>query len=105
MKHAVIKTGGKQYFVHEGGKIKVEKLPVEEGKKVSFDEVLMTATDKTVSLGDPLVKSAKVEGKVLRQARHKKITGVKMKAKKRHKKLFGHKQPFTEVEITKIATK
>ena len=104
MKHAVIKTGGKQYLVAEGSKIKVEKLPAEEGKKITFSEVLMTVTDKTLSLGNPLINRAKVEAKVLRQARHPKVVGVKMKAKKRLKKYFGHKQPFTEVEITKIAT-
>lgn len=105
MKSAVIKTGSKQYFVSEGSKVKIEKLPTAEGKAVSFSDVLLTATDKTVTLGEPTVKAAKVEGKVLRHARHDKVWGVKFKPKKRYRRLFGHKQHFTEVEITKIATK
>ncbi len=105
MKLAVIKTGSKQYLVEEGTKVKVEKLPNEEGKAITFSDVLLTATDKTMSLGDPAITSAKVEGKVLRHGRREKVFGVKMKAKKRERKYFGHKQWFTEVEITKIATK
>ena len=104
MKQAVIKTGGKQYLVQEGGIIRVEKLPIEEGKKVTFDEVLMTNTDKAIKLGSPFLNGVKIEGKVLKQARHKKVIGVKMKAKKRQRKYFGHKQRYTEVEITKIVT-
>lgn len=105
MKLAVIKTGSKQYLVGEGSKVKVEKLPTEEGKAVTFSDVLLTATDKTVSVGEPVIKAASVEGKVLRHGRRDKVFGVKMKAKKRERKYFGHKQWFTEVEITKIATK
>lgn len=105
VKYAVIKTGGKQYLVNEGSKVKVEKLPQAEGKAVAFTDVLLTATDKTVSIGTPVVKGAKVEGKVIRQARHPKVFGVQMKAKKRQVHYFGHKQHFTEVEITKISTK
>ncbi len=105
MNHAVIKSGGKQYLVTDGGNIKVEKLPIEAGKKVSFDEILLTASDAEVALGTPMVKGAKVEGQVIRHGRHAKVTGVKMKAKKRRKKFFGHKQHFTEVKITKISHK
>lgn len=105
MKKAVIKTGGKQYVVSEKSRIKVEKLDAKEGDAVKFDEVLLTGTDKTVKLGDPVVVGATVEGKVLGQARHKKVWGVKMKAKKRNRVMYGHKQPYTEVEITKISTK
>lgn len=105
MKLAVIKTGSKQYLVEEGTRVKVEKLPNEEDKAVTFSDVLLTVTDKTMNLGDPAVKSAKVEGKVLRHGRREKVFGVKMKAKKRERKYFGHKQWFTEVEITKIATR
>jgi large subunit ribosomal protein L21 len=77
----------------------------EEGKKINFDEVLLTATDKTVTLGTPLLKGAKVEAKVVRHGRHDKVWGVKMKPKKRQRRLFGHKQHYTEVEITKVTTK
>lgn len=105
MKTAVIKTGGKQYLVQEGDIIKIEKLPIKAGNKTTFKEVLLSATDKTAKIGTPLVKGAAVEGKVIAQARHKKIMGVKMKAKKRNRHLFGHKQHYTEVEITSIKTK
>lgn len=105
MKTAVIKTGGKQYLVQVGDKIKIEKLPIEVGDKTTFKEVLLSATDKTAKIGTPLVKGALVEGRVIAQARHKKIMGVKMKAKKRNRHLFGHKQHYTEVEITSIKTK
>ncbi|MEX0650247.1 MAG: 50S ribosomal protein L21 [Candidatus Andersenbacteria bacterium] len=105
MKTAVIKSGGKQYFVEEGKTVKVDKLSAEEGKKVTFKEVLLTTADKTTDVGAPLLKGATVEGEVVSQARYPKITGVKMKAKKRYKKYFGHKQHYTEVKITKIANK
>lgn len=104
-KTAVIQSGGKQYLVHEGKAVVLEKLPEEEGKSISFKEVLLTSTGKTTKIGTPLVTGAKVEGKVIEQGRHKKIYGVKMKAKKRNKKYFGHRQPYTKIEITKIATK
>lgn len=99
---AIIKTGGKQYKVSEGDKIKVEKLEGEEGSKVIFDEVLFVGDEKNVKIGEPIVKSAKVEGKILKTAKGKKVTGIKFKAKKRYKVKFGHRQTMTEVEITKI---
>jgi len=105
MKTAVIKTGGKQYLVQVGDKVKIEKLPFEVGDTATFKEVLLSATDKTAKIGQPLVNGASVEGKVIAQARHKKLMGVKMKAKKRSRHLFGHKQHYTEVEITSIKTK
>ena len=103
MNTAVIKTGGKQYLVQEGQKFRIEKLASSEKDKVVFDEVLLTSSGKTIKVGAPLVKGAKVEAKIISHGRHKKVTGVKMKAKKRYKKYFGHKQHYTEVEITKIA--
>lgn len=102
MTHAVIKTGGKQYLVHEGDIIKVEKLEVEAGKPVTFEEVLLVASDKDVKVGTPLLTSTKVKGEVVKHARHDKVFGVKMKAKKRQKKLFGHKQHFTAVKILSL---
>ena len=102
MNKAVLKTGGKQYLVTEGEVIKVEKLLEEAGKKVKFSEVLLTSDDKNTVVGTPFVKGATVEGEVVTHARHNKIFGVKMKAKKRNKKLFGHKQHYTEVKITSI---
>src|SRR5687767_3027620 len=102
MTHAVIKTGGKQYLVHDGAVIDVEKLMVEPGKKVTFDEVLLVAGEKETKIGTPLVAGVKVSGEVVAHARHEKVTGVKMKAKKRERKLFGHKQHYTKVKITGI---
>ena len=98
----IIKTGGKQYKVSPGQKIKIEKLDVPEGKNVVFDEILLMADKKDVKIGQPLVKAAKVEGKVLAQARADKIIIFKYKSKKRYKVKKGHRQPFTLVEITKI---
>ncbi len=99
---AIIKTGGKQYKVSKGDKIKVEKLDVEKGKEVVFDEVLLISDDKKTEIGKPLVKNAKVIGKVLKQARAKKVEIVKHKAKKRYNVKKGHRQYYTEVEIMDI---
>ncbi len=100
---AVIKTGGKQYLVKKGDKIKVEKLEAEEGKTVDFYEVLFLGDENKVNIGNPLIKGAKVEGKVLKQGKSEKVWGIKHKPKKRYKVKFGHRQPVTEVEITKSA--
>lgn len=103
---AVIKTGGKQYVVSPGQKIKVEKLIMEEGKEVVFDQVLLLAgKDKKAELGFPFITGAKVAGKVLKQGKAKKVIAFKYKAKKREKSKKGHRQSFTEVEITKIEKK
>lgn len=98
---AIIKTGGKQYKIEEGDKIKVEKLSGEVDDKIIFDEVMLVGDDKKVSVGTPTVKTA-VEGKILAQDRHDKVWGIKHKAKKRYKKKYGHRQAYTEIEITKI---
>lgn len=99
---AVIKTGGKQYKVEARDKIKVEKLPGKEGAKISFSDVLFLGDEKSVKIGNPKIAGAKVEGKILKTAKGKKVTGIKFKAKKRYKVKFGHRQTMTEVEITKI---
>lgn len=98
---AVIKTGGKQYIVEPGQKLKVEKLPEEEGN-VSFDSVLLIEKNKKIEIGTPFIKGAKVSAKILQQGKGKKVIVFKHKAKKRMKTKKGHRQPFTEVEITKI---
>ena len=109
---AVIKTGGKQYLVSPGDKIKIERI---EGKDIIFDQVLLLAyspsgsarlreKNKKVEIGTPLIKGAKVLGKVLLQGKGKKVIVFKYKSKTRYKKKAGHRQPFTEVEITKIET-
>ena len=99
---AVIKTGGKQYLVAPGDKIKIEKLDEKEGAEVAFSEVLLLEKNKKLEIGTPLVKEVKVMGKVLKQGKGKKVIIFKYKPKKRYKVKKGHRQPFTEVEILKI---
>ena len=99
---AIIKTGGKQYIVTPGQKIKIEKLNEKEGNEVIFNQVLLLEKNKKVEIGTPLIKDAKVIGKVSKQGKGKKVIVFKYKAKTRRKKKAGHRQPFTEVEITKI---
>lgn len=99
---AVIKTGGKQYIVSPGQKIKVEKIDKKEGSEIAFNEVLLLEKGGKVEIGAPLVKGAKVIGKIIKQAKGKKVIVFKYKAKTRYKVKKGHRQPFTEVEILKI---
>ncbi len=99
---AVIKTGGKQYLVSPGDKIKLEKLDVEQGKEVNFDQVLLLEKGKAIKIGAPLVKGAKVTAKVLKQGRAKKVIIFKYESENRYQKKKGHRQPDTEVEILKI---
>lgn len=101
---AIIRTGGKQYLVSEGEKVKVEKLDGETGTEVSF-ETLYVGDEKTATVGTPIVKGAVVEGKIVDQDRHDKVVGIKHKPKKRYKMKFGHRQAYTEVEITKVSAK
>lgn len=98
---AVIKTGGKQYLVSEGKKVKIEKLEAEVGAEVSFD-VLYVGDEKTATVGTPVLSGGTVSGKVIDQDRHDKVVGIKHKPKKRYMMKFGHRQPYTEVEITKV---
>lgn len=100
---AIIKTGGKQYKVKVGDKIKIEKLEDAVGSTIEFREVLFVGDEKEIKVGTPFLADAKVEGKVLRTEQGDKVVGIKFKAKKRYKVKFGHRQIFTEVEITKIA--
>ena len=101
---AVIRTGGKQYLVSSGKKIKIEKLDKKEGAEVSFGDVLLLEKNKKVEIGSPTLKSVKVMAKVLAQGKAKKVIIMKYKAKKREKTKKGHRQPYTLVEITKIVT-
>ena len=100
---AVIKTGGKQYIVALGTKLKIEKLPQEEGTDVEFSEVLLLENDKGLEVGAPFVQGAKVKGKILKQGKKKKVVIFKFKSKKRQRVKRGHRQSFTEVEITSLA--
>lgn len=101
-KHAVIATGGKQYLVSEGQKLRIEKLTTEQGQKVVFDSVLLTVNGDKTTIGQPLLKDVTVEAIVVQHTRAEKVVGAKQKAKKRYVRYFGHKQHLTEVEITKI---
>ena len=100
---AVILTGGKQYKVREGQRLKVEKLPQEVGQSVDFEEVLMLGDGADVQIGRPRVDGAKVTAKVLNQSRAKKIKIIKFKRRKHHMKRQGHRQYYTEVQVTGIS--
>ena len=102
MTFAVIQTGGKQYLVTKGDKIQVEKLEGEEGSKLNFDQVLATISDKDFEVGKPTLEGASVGATILKQGRGKKIEVLKYKAKSKYRKKIGHRQFYTEVEITKI---
>ena len=102
--YAVFKTGGKQYRVSEGETLKIEKLEVEPGKKVTFNEVLMIADGENVQVGLPLVDKASVEAKVISQGKGKKVNILKFKRRKHSMKQQGHRQLFTEIQIGKIKT-
>lgn len=99
---AVIKTGGKQYLVSPGTKIKVEKLEGAEGKEISFKDVLLVNKQNKLEIGQPIIKGAKVTAKIIKQDKKKKVTVLKYKPKVRYQVKKGHRQPFSEVEIIKI---
>lgn len=99
---AVVETGGKQYKVAVGDKVKVEKLAVEAGDAVSLDRVLMIADGENVSVGTPVLEGRAVEAKVLSHGRGEKIRVFKMKRRKGYRRNQGHRQSFTELEITSI---
>ena len=100
---AVIVTGGKQYTVAEGDVLYIEKLEVEAEATVKFDQVLAVLDGENSKIGAPVVEGAAVEAKVLKNGKGKKIHILKYKPKKGEKKKQGHRQPYTKVEITKIA--
>ena len=100
---AVIVTGGKQYTVSEGDVLYIEKLNVEAEETVKFDEVLAVLDGENSKIGAPVVEGATVEAKVVKNGKGKKIVVFKYKAKKNEKSKMGHRQPYTKVEITKLA--
>ena len=100
--YAVIKTGGKQYKVSEGEAIYIEKLDLAEGSEVEF-EVVAGHDGKSFHVGSPLVESAKVTGKVLKNGKAKKVTVFTYKPKKSSKRKLGHRQMYTKVQIEKIS--
>ena len=103
--YAIIEACGRQYKVQEGEAVYFEKLDVEEGKRVSFDKVVLISNDGKVQVGNPYVANAKVEGKVVSNGKAKKILVFKYKAKKNERKTRGHRQDYTKVEITSIKVK
>lgn len=102
--YAIIESCGKQYKVAEGDVVFFEKLDAEEGKKVTFDKVILVSEEGKVQVGNPYVKGIKVEGKVVSHGKAKKIIVFKMKPKKNYRRKQGHRQPYTKVEITAIKT-
>ena len=102
MSFAVIKTGGKQYRVEPGQKLKIEKLAPKEDGSVIFDAVLMKEEGEKIIIGTPQIIGATVEAKLVKQGRAKKVIVFRYHSKTRYKKKKGHRQPFTEVEITAI---
>lgn len=102
MNFAIIETGGKQYKVQEGTTVRIEKLDVKEGEEVEFDKVLMKAEDGEVEVGKPYIDKASVKATVQEQGRHDKKIIFRYKPKKRHRRKKGHKQPFTQIEVTSI---
>ena len=100
--YAVIKSGGKQHRVVEGETLKLEKIEVETGGTIIFDEVLLVGEGDSVKIGEPVVAGAKVTAEVIDQARHKKVNIIKFKRRKHHMKRAGHRQWYTEVKITGI---
>lgn len=98
----IIKTGGKQYRVSSGTKLKVEKLNVEPGDNLTLDKVLLIADGDDVKIGTPFIEGAKVETKVLKQGKEKTKIVFKYHNKTRYRKKKGHRQPFTELEIVSV---
>ena len=100
----IIKTGGKQYIVSPGKTLKVEKLGKNSGEELVFGEVLLVGNEDgtDVAVGKPFVTAAHVSGKVIAQKRSRKIKILKYKPKKRYRKRIGHRQPYSEVEITSV---
>ena len=100
--YAIIESCGRQYKVTEGDVVFFEKLDAEEGKKITFDNVILVSEEGKIQVGTPYVKGVKVEGKVISHGKAKKIIVFKMKPKKGYRRKYGHRQPYTKVEITNI---
>jgi large subunit ribosomal protein L21 len=101
--YAVIQTGGKQYRVEEGTTLKIEKLELGAGDSVEFDKVLMIQSGDASNIGLPFINGAKVTATVVSQGRHKKVKILKFRRRKHHMKQMGHRQYYTEVQITGIS--
>jgi large subunit ribosomal protein L21 len=102
--YAVVKTGGKQYRVSAGEKIKVEQIPADVGAEIALDEVLVVADGAEVKLGNPLVTGASVKARVIGHGRGEKVHIFKMRRRKHYRKSQGHRQNYTEIEILGIGS-
>jgi large subunit ribosomal protein L21 len=100
--YAVIKTGGKQYRVSEGDRLRVEKIDGQKGDKIELAEVLMLGGER-VAIGSPMVAGATVSAEIIGQGLGKKIIVFKMRRRKRYRRKNGHRQPFTELRVTSIS--
>jgi large subunit ribosomal protein L21 len=100
--YAVIVTGGKQYRVTKGETLKVEKIVAEEGAEIELDKVLMIADGDKLSIGAPELDRSSVKAKIVSHGRGKKVTIIKFRRRKHHRKQMGHRQSYTEIEITSI---
>ena len=105
MSFAIIETGGKQYKVSASNILKVEKLDIKKGNKVEFKKVLLVNDDKTVEIGDPTVSGAIVEGMLLDNIKERKVIVFKKRRRQNSRKRYGHRQPLSKVQITKIMSK
>ena len=105
MSFAIIETGGKQYKVSASNILKVEKLDIKKGNKVEFKKVLLVNDDKTVEIGDPTVSGAIVEGMLLDNIKDRKVIVFKKIRRQNSRKRYGHRQPLSKVQITKIMSK
>ena len=105
MSFAIIETGGKQYKVSASNILKVEKLDIKKGNKVEFKKVLLVDDDKTVEIGDPTVSGAIVEGMLLDNIKDRKVIVFKKRRRQNSRKRYGHRQPLSKVQITKIMSK
>jgi large subunit ribosomal protein L21 len=101
--YAVIKTGGKQYRVSSGEKLKVEQIAADVGSEITIDQVLLVADGDKVSVGKPLVEGASVKATVVNHGRGDKVRIFKMRRRKHFKKQQGHRQNFTEIEVGQIS--
>lgn len=99
---AVVKTGGKQYVAREGKELEIEKIPGEEGQKVSFDQVLLFGEGEETKIGTPLVAGVTVEAEIVKQFKADKVEVVKFKRKTGYRRKKGHRQNLTKVKIIKI---
>lgn len=101
--YAVVKTGGKQYKVAPGEKLKIEQIPADVGAEVILDQVLMVGEGESVRVGQPIVAGAAVKAKVLAQGRHPKVKIFKMRRRKHYQRTQGHRQNYTEIRVDAIA--